>query len=169
MPSRDIICPVCLTPATRSFEFGGKADPHGFYRCDTCGRSCAVQHRRDGQPGHRTPWRVGTRTPGIEAHLNEARRDQGQPLNGSDSRANVRRTMMTNSVSQEGGVIAAVTACPKPDRRKQPRIPPWAVAHRAYELHEQRGGEHGFDMDDWLRAERELVVVSVERGPDSAR
>ena len=30
------------------------------------------------------------------------------------------------------------------------------IARRAYELYEQRGGEHGHDMDDWLQAEREL-------------
>ena len=30
------------------------------------------------------------------------------------------------------------------------------IARRAYELYLQRGGEHGGDLDDWLRAEREL-------------
>jgi hypothetical protein len=30
------------------------------------------------------------------------------------------------------------------------------IARRAYELYEQRGGEHGYDLDDWLQAEREL-------------
>jgi len=30
------------------------------------------------------------------------------------------------------------------------------VAQRAYELYMSRGGEHGRDMDDWLRAEREV-------------
>ncbi len=30
------------------------------------------------------------------------------------------------------------------------------IAVRAYELYEQRGGEHGHDVDDWLQAEREL-------------
>jgi Protein of unknown function (DUF2934) len=28
---------------------------------------------------------------------------------------------------------------------------------RAYELFEQRGGEHGHDIEDWLQAEIELV------------
>lgn len=31
-----------------------------------------------------------------------------------------------------------------------------AVALRAYELFEQRGREPGRDVDDWLRAEREI-------------
>ena len=30
------------------------------------------------------------------------------------------------------------------------------IAHRAYEVFEQRGREHGHDVDDWLQAEREL-------------
>jgi len=30
------------------------------------------------------------------------------------------------------------------------------IARRAYELYEQRGGEHGRDLDDWLIAERPL-------------
>ena len=33
------------------------------------------------------------------------------------------------------------------------------IARRAYELFEQRGGEHGHDVDDWLQAERELRSV----------
>jgi hypothetical protein len=30
------------------------------------------------------------------------------------------------------------------------------VAERAYQLFLARGGEHGHDLDDWVRAEREL-------------
>ena len=28
---------------------------------------------------------------------------------------------------------------------------------RAYELYEERGRQHGFDRDDWLRAEAEMI------------
>jgi hypothetical protein len=31
-----------------------------------------------------------------------------------------------------------------------------AVARRAYELFLERGGLHGYDVEDWLQAEREL-------------
>jgi hypothetical protein len=31
-----------------------------------------------------------------------------------------------------------------------------AIARRAYGLYEERAREHGHDVDDWLRAEREL-------------
>jgi hypothetical protein len=33
------------------------------------------------------------------------------------------------------------------------------IARRAYELYEQRGGEHGHDLGDWLQAEQELRAV----------
>jgi len=30
------------------------------------------------------------------------------------------------------------------------------IGRRAYEIFCERGGEHGHDLDDWFRAEREL-------------
>ena len=35
-----------------------------------------------------------------------------------------------------------------------------AIRCYAYSLFEQRGREHGHDLDDWLRAERELLSHS---------
>jgi hypothetical protein len=32
-----------------------------------------------------------------------------------------------------------------------------SVAQRAYQRYEERGREHGRDLDDWLEAERELL------------
>jgi hypothetical protein len=37
---------------------------------------------------------------------------------------------------------------------------PDAIAKRAYEIYQNRGGSHGADLDDWLEAERQL-----KRGP----
>jgi hypothetical protein len=34
---------------------------------------------------------------------------------------------------------------------------PDAIARRAYELFEKRGREMGHDLDDWLRAEHEVM------------
>jgi len=31
------------------------------------------------------------------------------------------------------------------------------IERRAYELYEQRGRIHGFDIDDWLQAENEVL------------
>jgi hypothetical protein len=37
------------------------------------------------------------------------------------------------------------------------RVSAYAVARLAYELYEKRGRQDGHDVDDWLRAERELT------------
>jgi hypothetical protein len=39
---------------------------------------------------------------------------------------------------------------------RSPLITQDVIAQRAYGLHLARGGEHGHDLEDWLRAEREL-------------
>jgi hypothetical protein len=41
-----------------------------------------------------------------------------------------------------------------------------AIAARAYELYQARGGTHGADMDDWLQAERELRVERQQQRGD---
>ncbi|MCI0586217.1 MAG: DUF2934 domain-containing protein [Planctomycetes bacterium] len=42
-----------------------------------------------------------------------------------------------------------------------------SIARRAYELHLERGGEHGHDQEDWFRAEKELLARRAFR--DSER
>jgi len=45
-----------------------------------------------------------------------------------------------------------------------------AIAHRAYELFESRGREPGHDLEDWLRAESELLQpVSVSMSESAGR
>ena len=45
-----------------------------------------------------------------------------------------------------------------------------AVAKRAYEIYERRGGQHGADLDDWLEAERQLKPgPSDVTGPSPAK
>lgn len=34
---------------------------------------------------------------------------------------------------------------------------PQEIRERAFEIHIERGGIHGCDLDDWLQAERELL------------
>ena len=43
-----------------------------------------------------------------------------------------------------------------------------AVAKRAYEIYQNRGGTDGADLDDWLEAERELKGLSDVTGPAPA-
>ena len=45
-----------------------------------------------------------------------------------------------------------------------------AVARRAYEIYQNRGGNHGADLDDWLEAERQLKPgTSDVTGPAPAK
>jgi hypothetical protein len=46
------------------------------------------------------------------------------------------------------------------DAQGQRQPDPDAIARRAYEIFCERGCETGRDMDDWLRAERELKLKS---------
>ena len=38
-----------------------------------------------------------------------------------------------------------------------------AIAARAYELYVQRGRQSGYELDDWLQAEYELMQLPVEK------
>ena len=38
-----------------------------------------------------------------------------------------------------------------------------AISQRAYEIYQQRGGEPGLELDDWLQAEKEILAVMVEK------
>ena len=40
-----------------------------------------------------------------------------------------------------------------------------AIAQRAYALYQARGCEHGHDVEDWLRAERELQEANNALSP----
>jgi len=41
---------------------------------------------------------------------------------------------------------------------ESPPIPAEAIARRAYEKFMARGCQHGFDQEDWLAAEQELIA-----------
>lgn len=64
--------------------------------------------------------------------------------------------------------VDGATNEPKPTRTSkrtapladEPNNDPDAIAKRAYEIYQNRGGNHGADLDDWLEAERQL-----KRGP----
>ena len=47
-------------------------------------------------------------------------------------------------------------AAPRLVPRQAPVLEPSAIAVRAYELFLANGGAHGYDVEHWLQAEREL-------------
>jgi hypothetical protein len=58
-------------------------------------------------------------------------------------------------------VRLALEANDMTNENKDPLSDHDAIARRAHELFVERGGEHGFHDDDWLRAEAELRTQSV--------
>ncbi len=67
------------------------------------------------------------------------------------SRATTQRTLVppyTSSASEQTGQMAQAFKRAAADHVH--------IAQRAYELYEQRGRQDGWDLEDWLKAEREL-------------
>jgi hypothetical protein len=58
------------------------------------------------------------------------------------------------SGGQRSTAAAALAGAPGPDRTPASRLD--RIALRAHQIYEQRGGEHGRSVDDWLQAEREI-------------
>jgi Protein of unknown function (DUF2934) len=59
--------------------------------------------------------------------------------------------------------VVALKKKPRLVKRTSPRIvslPHEEIGLRAYEIFLQRGSIHGWDLDDWLQAERELLHES---------
>ncbi len=44
-----------------------------------------------------------------------------------------------------------------------PRVPQHEIERLAFEFYCARGGQHGSDLEDWLRAERELLQGGSKR------
>ncbi len=78
---------------------------------------------------------------------------------------------MTKGVSRKtkpSGVPAARTSrsettAASPEPKKVRAVSREEIAHRAYVLFLERGGEHGHDLADWLKAEAELTGAVPER------
>jgi len=52
---------------------------------------------------------------------------------------------------------------PNPDANTEAAAPSReAIAKRAYELYLQRGSVSGYELEDWLTAEAELIAAAVE-------
>ena len=56
---------------------------------------------------------------------------------------------------------------PKKRTRVYEEIVQDMIRKKAYELHEQRGGEHGRDLEDWLEAERTVRAGMRKRNKEA--
>jgi HSP20 family molecular chaperone IbpA len=80
--------------------------------------------------------------------------------------------MGSRKTSGSGFNLAAVLLSPSEPADLQQKVQKvqLAIARRAHELFEARGREHGHDLEDWLRAESELLFpVSIAMSESEAR
>jgi hypothetical protein len=56
------------------------------------------------------------------------------------------------------------TAVPRDRSNDSPRVSETDIAARAFGYYCERGFEHGADLEDWLRAERELSAAKKASG-----
>lgn len=74
-----------------------------------------------------------------------------------EAQAPARTRKRATTASAPDGKAAPKKSAPKKKTASQSADPtPEEISRRAYELYEQRGGEHGRHEDDWHQAEREL-------------
>ncbi len=81
-----------------------------------------------------------------------------KPKESQPKSSRKRTASSTNKSSARGSRGAQLTAAPREAEELRARI-----AKRAYELFEQRGGQDGYALQDWLQAERE-IRRAVQRG-----
>lgn len=62
------------------------------------------------------------------------------------------QNLITNPWDTRGSVVPS--AIPEEAQKNGPS--PAEIRKRAFEIHIERGGIHGCDLNDWLEAEREL-------------
>ncbi len=73
--------------------------------------------------------------------------------------ATPKRARTTSSTPRTKKATTAAAQEPTVQQQTQGNVEE-AIRFRAYQLFEQRGGRHGFDVDDWLRAEVEVSSSS---------
>jgi hypothetical protein len=61
-----------------------------------------------------------------------------------------------NLIANPWNTRASVDAPEVPEEGRKSGPSPAEIRQRAFEIHIERGGFHGCDLDDWLKAEREL-------------
>jgi hypothetical protein len=102
--------------------------------------------------------------------MTEAPRDlDSRPRQGDPLEAQVIEPAEQPIVSEGSPSMHATARGARPGVNDASAATDDAIAARAYELYQARGGTHGADMDDWLQAERELRAerqqARDDRGP----
>jgi len=81
-----------------------------------------------------------------------ARKGEGTPRKSAPSRKAAAKQSNPVTPIREGNVAVAENGTSQihPGIEEEIRV-------RAYELYQERGGQHGFDQEDWRRAEAEIL------------
>jgi hypothetical protein len=80
-----------------------------------------------------------------------ARKNEGAPRKSSSRKTAAKESNPVTPIRENTG--AAVESG---GTKIQPGIEE-EIRQRAYELYQERGGQHGFDQEDWSRAEAEIL------------
>ena len=86
--------------------------------------------------------------------------DNQRNNNEQDTPETSRTGTRDHAISMRSDGLPAATGV---DDRRRTQPSEDEIARRAYELFEQRGGEHGHDREDWLEAERQIRAAVEER------
>lgn len=80
-----------------------------------------------------------------------ARKNEGAPRKSSSRKTAVKQTNPVTPIRENpGAVVENGGAQVHPGLEDE-------IRQRAYELYQERGGQHGFDQEDWSRAEAEVL------------
>ena len=95
------------------------------------------------------------KTPGTGTTRSRSKKAAGTPEATDTTNVNV-------STGSDGAAVArapeksVATTFAKPNFNHPP-VTQEKIRQRAFELYQRRGGQHGFDIEDWLKAEAELA------------
>jgi hypothetical protein len=80
-----------------------------------------------------------------------ARKNEGAPRKSSSRKTAVKQSNPVTPIRESTGVAEENGGV-----HLNPGIQD-EIRRRAYELYQERGGQHGFDQEDWSRAETEVL------------
>lgn len=79
------------------------------------------------------------------------RKNEGAPRKSSSRKTAVKQSNAVTPIRENTGMAETNGGA-----RLHPGIED-EIRRRAYELYQERGGQHGFDQEDWSRAETEIL------------
>jgi hypothetical protein len=79
------------------------------------------------------------------------RKNEGAPRKSSSRKTEIKQSNAVTPIRENTGTVVDNGGA-----QLHPGIED-EIRRRAYELYQERGGQHGFDQEDWSRAEAEIL------------